>query len=97
MYLQPIFEICAKETGYKGGRKLREPWWRQVGAQKQLEATLKKILAAAGGAAAIGIRQAWRERWRRGGVGLGKRWVREGREMDFQYAGMETGEARVGG
>ena len=26
--LRPIFEVCAKETGYEGGGKLREPWWR---------------------------------------------------------------------
>ena len=26
--LRPIFEVCAKETGYKGGEKLRDLWWR---------------------------------------------------------------------
>ena len=25
--LRPIFEVCAKETGYEGGGRLREPWW----------------------------------------------------------------------
>ena len=25
--LRPIFEVCAKEAGYAGRGKLREPWW----------------------------------------------------------------------
>ena len=44
--LWPIFEVCAKETGYAGGGKLREPWWRQEDTEQQLGATLKNILAA---------------------------------------------------
>ena len=46
--LRPIFEVCAEETGYEGGRNLREPWWRQADEEQQLEATLKNILAAVG-------------------------------------------------
>ena len=46
--LRPIFEVYAKETGYKGGGKLREPWWRQVAAEQQMEATLKNISAEVG-------------------------------------------------
>ena len=26
--LRPIFEVCSKETGYKGGEKLRDLLWR---------------------------------------------------------------------
>ena len=26
--LQPIFDVYTRETGYKGGEKLRVPWWR---------------------------------------------------------------------
>ena len=55
--LRPIFEVCTKETGNGGGGKLRNPWWRQEAAAQQLEARLKNILAAAGGATATGIRQ----------------------------------------
>ena len=25
--LRPIFGVCARETGYVGGGKLRVPWW----------------------------------------------------------------------
>ena len=45
--LRPIFEVYAKETGYEGGGRLREPWWRQTAAEKQLRATLEDILVAA--------------------------------------------------
>ena len=41
--LRPIFEVCAKKTGYEGGGKLHEPWWRQAAVEQQLEATLKNI------------------------------------------------------
>ena len=33
--------------GYKGGEKLREPWWRQAAANKQMRVILEEILAAA--------------------------------------------------
>ena len=26
--LWTTYEVCAKESGYAGGGKLREPWWR---------------------------------------------------------------------
>ena len=42
--LWPIFEVCAKGTGYKGGGRLREPWWEQAAAEQQLKSTLKDIL-----------------------------------------------------
>ena len=45
--LRPIFEVCAKETGYEGGGKLHELWWRQEAEDQQLGATLKNISAAA--------------------------------------------------
>ena len=41
--LRPILEVCDRETGYEGGGRLREPWWRQMAVRKQLSATLKKI------------------------------------------------------
>ena len=46
--LRQIFEVCAKDTGYEGGGGYCEPWWRQAAAEKQLEAMLKNVLAAAG-------------------------------------------------
>ena len=39
MDLWPIFEVCTKEMGYKGGGKFQEPWWRQEAAEQQLVAT----------------------------------------------------------
>ena len=45
--LRPIFEVCAKETGYEGGGRLWEPWRIQAAAEQQLKATLKDIFSAA--------------------------------------------------
>ena len=45
--LRPIIDICNRETGYEGGGRRRELWWRQTAAQNQLSATLEDILAAA--------------------------------------------------
>ena len=47
MELQPIFEVCAKDTGYEGGGRLRKQWWRQTAAEQQMKTTLKYISAAA--------------------------------------------------
>ena len=44
--LRPIFEVCAKETVYEGGWRLREPWWQQAAAEQQLKSTLKDISVA---------------------------------------------------
>ena len=43
----PIFEVCDRETSDEGGRSHQDPWWRQTTAIKQLNDTLKEILAAA--------------------------------------------------
>ena len=45
--LRPISEVSAKETGYEGGGRLREPWWRQAAAEQHLKTMLKDILASA--------------------------------------------------
>ena len=45
--LWPIFGVCAKDTGYGVGGKLREPWWQQEAVEKQLGDALKIILEAA--------------------------------------------------
>ena len=26
---RPIFDVCARETGYEGGERLQVPWWRR--------------------------------------------------------------------
>ena len=41
--LRPILEVYNRDTGYEGGGRLREPWWRQTTAIKQLSYTLKEI------------------------------------------------------
>ena len=38
--LRPILGVCARETGWEGGGRLRELWWRQTAARNQLSATL---------------------------------------------------------
>ena len=45
--LQPIFEVCAEEKGYEGGKHRREAWWRQEAIEKQLRSTLAGILQEA--------------------------------------------------
>ena len=47
MALRPILEVCDIDTGYKGGGRLRDPWWRKTSARKQLSAKLKEILVSA--------------------------------------------------
>ena len=45
--LRPIFDVCARETDYEVGGRLRVPWWRQATAHKQLKVTVEGIFAAA--------------------------------------------------
>ena len=35
-----LFEVCARDTEYKGGGGRREAWWRQEATEKQLRTTL---------------------------------------------------------
>ena len=39
--LCPLFEVCARETGYEGGRRSRKAWWRQEATEKKLRVTLE--------------------------------------------------------
>ena len=39
--LRPLFEVHARETGYKGGGCRKEAWWRQEATEKQLWSTLE--------------------------------------------------------
>ena len=43
MSLRPIFEVCARETGYDGLGRRRYAWWRQDVAKTQLRETLNEI------------------------------------------------------
>ena len=45
--LRPILEVFYEETGYKGGKRHREPWGWQTAARKQLSAILENIFSAA--------------------------------------------------
>ena len=45
--LRHTFNVYARETSYKGGGKLQDPWWRKAAADKHLRVTLKYILVAA--------------------------------------------------
>ena len=59
--LRTIFKVCVKETGYKGGGRHRELWWRQAEANKQMRSTLEEILAA--------VRDWWQREYSRHGGG----------------------------
>ena len=90
--LSPILEVCDRDTGYKGGGSLQEPWWRQTAARKKLSDSLKDILAVA------------RERhWKSGRHGESRGEDRDEEESEYGAgsdgywcAGTETGEAQVG-
>ena len=45
--LQPIFDVCARETVYEGGKNIRVTWWRQVEEEKYMKVTVEDILAVA--------------------------------------------------
>ena len=91
MTLSPILDVCDRETGYKGGGRHREPWWRQTAAINQLSATLKWILEAA-------RERRWKS-GRRGGRG-GDRDTEESEDGAGRYgsrdSGIEKGGAQVG-
>ena len=38
--LQPIFDVCARETGYEGGGKLQVQWCSQAAAENQQKFTV---------------------------------------------------------
>ena len=46
--LRPLFEVCERETGFKGGGRRREAWWRQEATEKQLWDTLADSQSAKG-------------------------------------------------
>ena len=87
--LRPIIEICDRETGYKGGGRRCEPWWRKTAAWKELSTRLEEISAAERA-----------RRWEYGRRGKGGR-DREVVESDAgsdgtRYAGTEAYDSQVG-
>ena len=84
-----MIEVCDKDTGYEGGGRRRETWWRQTAARKELSATLYDISAAA-------RERCWESSSRGEGGG--------GRDVVESYAGSngpkyavaDTGENQVG-
>ena len=91
MELCPILEDCDTEIGCEGGGRLREQWWRQTEAKKQLRDMVKDILVAA------------RERRRKSGShgrGGGDRDAEESEDREvsngYRDAGTDTGDAQVG-
>ena len=88
MALRPILEICDRDTGYKGGERRRDLWWRKTEARKQISATLEDISVAARS-------RCW-ESVRRGEGGEGMKVAESGSRSDGpRYAGMETDDAPV--
>ena len=47
--LRPMLGICNRKTGYRGGRRRNETWWRQTADTKQLSERLEDIMAEARG------------------------------------------------
>ena len=45
--LRPTNEVYNRETGYEGGGRRRELWWRKLADHKQMRFILEDILAAA--------------------------------------------------
>ena len=43
---RPIFDVCAQETGYEGGGRLRVPWLRHKAAKYQMRVTVEDISEA---------------------------------------------------
>ena len=51
--LRPLFEVCARETGYEGGGRRRKVWWRQEATEKNFGPPWKtrgKLKGGGGGA-----------------------------------------------
>ena len=88
--LRPILYVYDRETGYEGGGRRRDPWWKKTAARKHLSATLKEILVAA---------REWH--WKSGSRGMngGDRDaydLEDGAGNDGSLdAGMDTGDAQV--
>ena len=68
--LRPILDIFNIETGYEGGGRRRETWWRQTADRKHMRSMLEEILEMAS------VR-----RWESGRRGKGEG-VREVEESD---------------
>ena len=85
---RPILGVCDRETGYEGGGRRQEPWWRQTASRKQLSDTLKDISAAA-------RERRWKSGRRGGGGGYRNAEESEygaGRDGSWD-GGTETGDA----
>ena len=39
--MQPVFEVCVKETDFEGGGEAREQWWWYTAVEWQLKITLE--------------------------------------------------------
>ena len=42
----PIFDVCARETGFEVRGEIQMPWWRQKTAEDQLSITVEAIQVA---------------------------------------------------
>ena len=53
--LYPLFELCARDTGYEGGGRRRKVWWRQDATEKKCGTPWKTHGKLKGGGVAVGI------------------------------------------
>ena len=93
--LQPIFRVCAGETVYEGGGRLRLPWWKQESEEKQVKVAVEAVLAVS----RLRRRQeSSRHGGSKGGLEVGST-NREGwgQGREHWYDGTETGDSQMGG
>ena len=38
-----IFDVCVRETGFKGGGRLRVLWWKHKSEEEQIRVTVEEI------------------------------------------------------
>ena len=52
--LRPLFEVCARDTGYEGGGRRRKVWWLQEVTEKNFRPPWKTRGKLKGGGGAVG-------------------------------------------
>ena len=84
--IHPLFEVCVRQTGYRGGGRKIKAWWRQEATEKHLRDTLEDS------------QEAKRRRRSGGEMGMQQDRNRKGEAVWVVnlYAGTETSDALVG-
>ena len=78
---RPIFNVCARETGYEGGGILRVMWWMYKVAEEQMRVTVEAILTAT----RVRRRQEYGSHDRSEGGSEGGAWTLRSRVVAVEY------------